>query len=274
MTTLVQDILRIRHNNSGAPQRKERAQIFEQSLVVAPNNCVHELFEAQAERSPDALALICGDREFTYRELNTRANQLARFLRRFDVGPNSLIGLCVERSAEMIVGILGILKAGAAYVPMDPSYSRHDLSFLVRHANVYVLLTQSSLQDLVPRHDGPRISLDLNWSVIAKEKKANPPRRATLRNLAYVIYSPTQQRIVRISHRGLLNYLSWGAEAYEVAKGFGSTIDASIPFDLAITRVLSPLMVGRSVLFPSDRAGNSFNDSHSEFALDNYSVVF
>ncbi len=273
MTTLVQDILRIRHNSSGAPQRKECTQRFEQSVPVSVNNCVHELFEAQADRSPEALALICGNREFTYRELNTRANQLARFLRRFDVGPNSLIGLCVERSAEMIVGILGILKAGAAYVPMDPSYSSQDLSFLMRNTNVYVLLTQSTLLDSIPRHEGPRVSLDLNWSVIARERKTNPPRRASLRNLAYVIYSPSQQRIVRISHRGLLNYLSWGAEAYEVAKGFGSTIDSSIPFDLAITRVLSPLMVGRSVLLPAERAGNSFTDSQTDFA-DDCSVVF
>lgn len=274
MTTLVQDILRVRHNSAASQQRKDSAVRFEQSVPVAPNNCVHELFEAQVDRSPEALALICGQREFTYRELNTRANQLARFLKRFGVGPNTLIGLCVDRSAEMIVGILGILKAGAAYVPMDPGYSSEQLSFLMRNSNVFVLLTQAKLVDSVPRHGGPRVCLDSNWTVIAKERKTNPPRRATLRNLAYVIYNPADQKVVRISHRGLFNYLSWGAEAYEVAKGFGSTIDSSIPFDLAITRVLSPLMVGRSVLLPDEKEARGLSDSLSDFYVNDCSAVF
>jgi non-ribosomal peptide synthetase component F len=155
----------------------------------------------------------------------------------------------------MIVGILGILKAGAAYVPMDPEDSTDRLSFMMEDANIFLLLTQSQLLDTLPRHNGPRLSLDSDWDVIAKERKTNLARRASTQNLAYVIYTSATTGFlkgVRISHRGLVNYLSWGAEAYEVVKGCGSIVDSSVPFDLAITRVLAPLMVGRSVILVTE----------------------
>lgn len=255
MATLVQDILRIGNNNARPALRKEFSLSFDAVTPGYHDRCVHELFEAQAESSPEALALISGNSEYTYRELNARANQLARFLNRFGVGPNSLVGLCVTRSPELIIGILGILKSGGAYVPLDPTHPRDMLSSMLQEARVFVLLTESNLVEWLPRHDGPRISLDSDWKVIAKEREANPIHQATPRNLAYVIHNSTMSRQpkgVMISHRGLLNYLSWGAEAYEVAKGAGSVIDVSIPFDLAITRVLSPLIVGRSVLLVGD----------------------
>jgi non-ribosomal peptide synthetase component F len=251
MATLVQEILRVGTPGARPSLRKQFSVVLDATSPAYHESCVHELFETQAERTPEALALICGNSQFTYRELNARANQLARFLNRFGVGPNTLVGLCVTRSPALIVGILGILKSGGAYVPLDPSHSREQLSSMMADANVFVMLTESDLVEWVPRHVGPRISLDADWDVIAKERKTNPPHRATPRNLAYVAYNSTltrQARGVMISHRGLLNYLSWGAEAYEVAKGSGSVIDLSVPFDLAISRVLSPLIVGRSVL--------------------------
>ena len=235
--------------------KKPQSGFDEAALAHVNDRCVHELFEAEVEQSPDMAALVCGDRQFTYRDLNERANQLAHFLIRFGVGPNSLVGLCLHRTPEMIIGILGILKAGGAYVPMDPGYSVERLAFMIEDANIFVLLTQSALLQKLPRHNGPSLSLDVNWDIIAKERKTNPHPRATPKNLAYSIYTSMgfqEARGVRISHRGLLNYLSWGVEAFQVAKGADPSLDSSIPFDLAITRVLSLLMFGRSIYLGRD----------------------
>ena len=253
MTTLVQDILRVGLDKTSRPnQDKQTWSGFRNPAGVEPHDkCVHELFERQVERSPEAIALISGEKQFTYRDLNARANQLARFLKRFGVGPDSLVGLCVERSLEMIVGILGILKARAAYVPMDPTSPSDRISHILQDANIFVSLTQSHLLGALPRHAGPRLSLDSDWDVIAKEGKNNSADRATPANLAYVIYpAGAQPKGVRISHRGLVNYLSWGAEAYELVKDAGAKVDSSISFDVAITRVLSPLIIGGSVFLP------------------------
>lgn len=255
MVTLVQDLIRVRDDGARSLQRKQSKDSYQQMSVLPLEACIHELFENEVERNPAAPAILFAETQLTYRELNNRANQLARFLRRFGVGPNSLVGLCVHRSPEMIIGILGILKAGAAYVPIDPDESHERLSFIVDDANIFLLLTESRLLEKLPRHNGPRLCLDSDWEVIAKERKGNPTRRASTRNLAYVIYTTATTGFlkgVRISHRGLVNYLSWGAEAYEVVKGCGSIVDSSVPFDLAITRVLAPLMVGRSVILVTE----------------------
>ena len=274
MATLVQDILRIGENSSARLfQHKQFLNSFNNTARAYPDKCVHELFERQVERSPEAVAVIADERQFTYRELNARANQLAHFLKRFGVGPDSLVGLCVDRSPEMLVGILGILKAGASYVPMDPSYPRERLAFMLQDANVFVLLTQSHLLDSLPSHNGPRISLDSDWDIIGKEKTYNPTSNVTPGNLAYVIYtsgSTGQPKGVMIPHRGLVNYLSWCTETYEVAKGCGAPVHSSISFDLTITSLFSPLMVGRTVFLVADGIENLVE---ALLARDNYSLV-
>ncbi|MBC8030245.1 MAG: amino acid adenylation domain-containing protein [Pyrinomonadaceae bacterium] len=275
MATLVQNLLRVGY---AAPARlSEREQFlasFNNTARTYPRDkCVHELFEKQVERSPEAIAVVSKDTQLTYAELNARANQLARFLKRFGVGPDSLVGLCVERSPEMMVGILGILKAGAGYVPLDPTYPHERLSFMMQDANIFVLLTQSHLVDSLPPHSGPRLSLDSDWDIIAKERKENTPSRATPENLSYVIYtsgSTGKPKGVMISHRGLVNYLSWCTEAYEVAKGCGAPVHSSISFDLTITSLFSPLMVGRSVFLVADGIENLVE---ALLARDNYSLV-
>ena len=272
---IVQNILRIGDDAvAGLLERKQFLAGFNNTRRAYPaDKCVHELFQKQAERSPEAIAVVAKDRQFTYAELNARANQLARFLKRFGVGPDSLVGLCVERSPEMMVGILGILKAGAGYVPLDPTYPSERLSFMVQDANIFVLLTQSHLLDTLPQHNGPRLSLDSDWDIIAKEKKENPVSRATPENLAYVIYtsgSTGQPKGVMVPHRGLVNYLSWCTEAYEVAKGCGAPVHSSISFDLTITSLFSPLMVGRSVFLVADGIENLVE---TLLARDNYSLV-
>jgi amino acid adenylation domain-containing protein len=274
MATLVQDILRIGENGAARLfHRKQFLNTFNNTARAYPDKCVHELFERQVERSPEAIAVVAGATQLTYRELNVRANQLARFLKRFGVSPDSLVGLCVDRSPEMVIGILGILKAGASYLPMDPTYPSERLSFMLKDANVFVLLTQAHLLDSLPQHNGPRLSLDSDWDIIAKERSENPTSRATPANLAYVIYtsgSTGQPKGVMIPHRGLVNYLSWCADAYEVAKGCGAPVHSSISFDLTITSLFSPLMVGRTVFLVADGIENLVD---ALLARDNYSLV-
>ncbi len=275
MATLVQEILNIRERiTGGLSLRRHVVAEFNNTAHAYPyDKCVHELFEAQVERTPSAIAVVADDRQLTYAELNERANQLARFLRRFGIGPDSLVGLCVDRSLEMIVGVLGILKAGAGYVPMDPTYPAERLAFMLQDANVFVLLTQSHLLDQLPAHNGPRLSLDSDWDVIAKERRDNLAAWANPANLAYVIYtsgSTGKPKGVMIHHRGLVNYLAWATETYEVAAGCGAPVHSSFSFDLTITSLFTPLMVGRSIFLVADGIENLVE---ALLARDNYSLV-
>ena len=144
----------------------------------------------------------------TYRELNTRANQLALYLRNIGVGPDVLVGFCVERSIEMIVGLLGILKAGGAYVPLDPAYPKERLAFMLEDAKVKVLLTQ---QQFLSSINHPRVvCLDNDWHKIATQSTHNPKSNIHAHNLAYVIYTSGSTGIpkgVSVEHRQLINYL-------------------------------------------------------------------
>ncbi|MGH7829594.1 MAG: condensation domain-containing protein, partial [Candidatus Binatia bacterium] len=124
------------------------------------DKCLHELFEAQAERTPDAVAVVCEGKKLTYRELNRRANRLARYLRNLGVGPEVLVGICMERSLEMVVGIIGVLKAGGAYVPLDPAYPKDRLAFMMEDSRVSVVLTQQELMSGLPPNNAQIVCLD------------------------------------------------------------------------------------------------------------------
>ena len=160
------------------------------------DKCLHQLFEAQAEKTPDAIAVVFEAQQLTYRELNNRANQVAHYLEKLGVGPEVLVGICMERSIEMVVGLLGILKAGGAYVPLDPGYPKERLGFMLADAQVTVLLTQkgllenagSKMDDSDCRFsilDGPKqwICLDRDWELIGRESEANPENITTAENL-------------------------------------------------------------------------------------------
>jgi len=135
-----------------------------------PDQCIHQLFEAQVERTPDAVAVVFGTERLTYHELNRRANQLAHYLRSLGVGPEVLVGICLERSLEMVVGLLGILKAGGAYVPLDPEYPKERLAFMLEDAQVSVLLTQEQLQEGLGECEAQVVCLDSGWEVISQER--------------------------------------------------------------------------------------------------------
>ena len=153
------------------------------------DKCIHQLFEAQVERTPDAVAVVFEDKSLTYRELNRKANQLAHYLQQLGVGPEVLVGIYVERSLEMIVGILGIFKAGGAYVPLDPAYPQERQAFKLADTQAKVMLTQQQLVEKLPPYEGYVTCLDTDWEKIAQESAENPVSAVTAESLAYVMYT-------------------------------------------------------------------------------------
>jgi len=219
------------------------------------NKCVHELFETQVEKTPDAIAVVFEDLQLSYRELNRRANQLAHYLRKLGVGPEVLVGICVERSIEMIVGMLGILKAGGVYVPLDPDYPKERLGFMLEDTQAGIIVTDSVSLGSLPSSSAQAICLDRDWQAVTKEPQVNPGNQTTADNLAYVIYtsgSTGKPKGVMIPHRGLVNYLSWATASYGVANGQGAPMHSSIGFDLSITSLFTPLLKGRRVVLLSE----------------------
>jgi non-ribosomal peptide synthetase component F len=194
----------------------------------------------------------------TYAELNAQANRLARHLRRLGVGPDVLVALCMERSPDMLVALLGILKAGGAYVPLDRSNPTERLALMLADARPPVVLTDASACGLLPRLDATVVRLDADRDQVARNEDTNPSGGATPDDLAYVIYtsgSTGTPKGVMIPHRGLVSYLTWCVEAYRVAEGSGAPVHSPIGFDLTVTSLFAPLLVGRTVfLLPEDDA--------------------
>jgi len=213
---------------------------------------LHQLFAEQAVRTPHRVAVTFGDANLTYAELDKRANQLAHCLREFHVAPEVRVGIFMHRSLEMMVGLLGILKAGGAYVPLDPVYPPERLAFMLADSQVSVVLTDGRLRQLVPIIEGLQIlCLDDAFEQIACIQPSYEPRSGVCpNNIAYALYtsgSTGKPKGVLVSHRGLINYLSWCCKAYEVENGAGSALHSSIGFDATITALFPPLLVGRSV---------------------------
>jgi amino acid adenylation domain-containing protein/non-ribosomal peptide synthase protein (TIGR01720 family) len=227
-------------------------------------SCLHHLIEAQVKRDSDAVAVIFGDRHLTYEALNARANQLAHHLQTLGVGPDRLVGVCLEPSVEMLVGLLAILKAGGAYVPLDPAYPSERLHWMMQDAQVAVLLTQKRLTSRLPDHDRI-LCLDEEPSPFGAYSQENPVSAVTADHLAYVIYtsgSTGRPKGTLISHRGVVNYLTWCVQAYAVEQGEGTVVHSSLAFDLTVTSLFSPLLVGRSVeLLPASLGVDSLADA-------------
>ena len=220
------------------------------------DRCIHELFEAQVERTPDAVAVIFGEQEVSFKELNRRANKLARHLRSSGVGPNVLVGICTERSIEMLVGLLGIIKAGGAYVPLDPSYPKGRLAFMLQDSGISVLLTKKRLSETLPEHGAKVIYLDSDWKLIAKESDKNFDSGATLNNLAYAIYtsgSTGRPKGVLGLHQGAINRFTWMWQTYPFEAGEVCCQKTSISFVDSIWEIFGPLLKGiKSVIVPDD----------------------
>ena len=213
------------------------------------NSCVHQLFEEQVERSPLAMAVECEGECLTYHQLNVRANRLAHHLRSLGVGPEALVGICVEPSLDMVIGLLGILKAGGAYVPLDPAYPKERLALMLADTAMKVLVTQTKFVSVLPAGTARMVCMDSPLPC-SESVQTNPVSGVSPENLVYIIYtsgSTGRPKGVMIPHRGLVNYLDWAAQAYEVEAGTGAPVHSSISFDLTITGLFTPLLVGRCV---------------------------
>ncbi|HEX9429869.1 MAG TPA: condensation domain-containing protein, partial [Candidatus Bathyarchaeia archaeon] len=214
------------------------------------DRCVHELFREQAERNPERIALTCEERWVSYRELNRRANQLARYLQGLGVGPEVAVGICLERSVEMAVALLGVFKAGGAYLPLDPESPLERLGYMLEEAGVGVALTERRLEKRLPSFWGQTVSMDAEWERIGAESEGEPDSVVIPENLAYVIYtsgSTGRPKGVMITHKGLANYLHWASEAYRIEEGEGAPVQSSIGFDLTVTSLYGPLVNGKRV---------------------------
>jgi amino acid adenylation domain-containing protein len=225
--------------------------------------CIHQLFEAQVERTPDAVAAVFQDEQFTYRELNQRANQLANLLRNHGVGPDTLVGICVQRSLEMLVGLLGILKAGGAYVPLDPTYPADRLAFMIEDAGLSLVLTQERLTSEFPAGRARLLCLDKDWPRIARESRENPVVSVAPANLAYVIYtsgSTGNPKGVMIEHRSLVNFTVTAASAYAIGPADRVLQFASLCFDISVEEIYPALTQGATVVLRTDEMISSARD--------------
>jgi amino acid adenylation domain-containing protein len=241
-----QDLLLVEWNATQAPYPRQ--------------SCIHHLFEAQIESRPDAVALVYEGARLTYRELDQRANQLARYLQKLGVGPEVLVGLCVERSLEMVVGLLGILKAGGAYVPLDPTYPAERLAFMLEDSGAPVLVTQQHLLSQLPDPAAKVVCLDADAAVLARQSQAVPVSGATPDHLAYVIYtsgSTGKPKGVQIPHRAAVNFL------WSMRRQPGLTAEdtwlavTTLSFDIAALELFLPLIVGaRGIVAGRDLAAN------------------
>jgi non-ribosomal peptide synthetase component F len=192
------------------------------SIDYPKDRCLHELVEEQAEHTPEAVAVVFESTQLTYRQLNERANQLAHHLQELGVGPDTLVGICLERSLEMVVGLLAILKAGGAYLPLDPGYPKERLAFMVNDSGAAVFLTQQGLRDQL-QVENPNcqiLCLDTEWGTIARSPTRDPISGVSPENLAYVIYtsgSTGLPRGVSVPHSAVVrlvcktSYVSLGA---------------------------------------------------------------
>ncbi|MEB3279243.1 MAG: amino acid adenylation domain-containing protein [Lyngbya sp.] len=220
------------------------------------DKCIHQLFEERAEQTPDAVALIFEKQKFTYRELNHRANQLAHYLiEKYQVKPDTLIGICFERSPEMIVGILGILKAGGAYVPLDPNYPKERFNYILEDTQLSILLTQEKLLVQLPDSVKNTICLDRDWSVIDEYSTANPITKLQPNHLSYIIYtsgSTGKPKGVMIEHRSLVNFVVSASKEYGFTSNDKLLQFASICFDLSVEEIFVCLSVGATLVLRTE----------------------
>jgi amino acid adenylation domain-containing protein len=208
---------------------------------------LHQLIEQQVERTPESIALVSGQQQLSYRELDARSNQLAHYLRSLGVTPDMPVGVLMERSVEMVVALLSILKAGGAYVPLDPQYPQERLAFMADDAKLPVLLAQRHLIDKLSAHGARVLYLDDDWSEIARQSEQPPGVPVNVDQLAYVIYtsgSTGKPKGVMVSHRGIVNRLLWMQEAYGLSVADSVLQKTPFSFDVSVWEFFWPLMTG------------------------------
>jgi len=222
------------------------------------SQCIHQWFETQVQRTPDAIAVVFADQQLTYQQLNERGNQLAHYLQSLGVKPEVFVGLCVERSLEMIVGLLAILKAGGAYVPLDPAYPTERLAYMLADAHISVLVTQDKLKAILPPPTSAlvTVTLDSDWQLIAQQSTENPVSGVQPDHLMYIIYtsgSTGEPKGVLIPHSNVVRLFQATQDWFEFNPEDVWTLFHSYAFDFSVWELWGALIYGgRLVVVPYD----------------------
>jgi amino acid adenylation domain-containing protein len=244
----------------------ERCQLVEWNQTQSSHpqdKCIHQLFEEQVERTPDAVAVVFEDLQFTYRELNTRANKLAHYLQQHGVEPEKLVGICIERSVEILVAFLGVLKAGGAYIPLDPRLPKQRSDSILLDSQLKVLITQEKLLAELPEGELHIVCLDRDWGTILQHKSDNPISAVHPQNLAYVMYtsgSTGQPKGVLIQHSSLVNHSCAIAKQYEINCSDRTLEFAIFSCDQAAEEIYPSWLSGATVVLRPDEVITSIAD--------------
>ncbi|MFI9236941.1 amino acid adenylation domain-containing protein [Streptomyces sp. NPDC053079] len=236
----------------------ERAQVIEEFNDTAgpvPEGSLSELFSAQARRRPDAVAVIHGDERLTYAELDRRANQLAHHLQGRGVGPETLVGLCVERGPEVVVAILGILRAGAAYVPIGPNHPRDRIRFVLDDAKVTTAVTQQRFTELFEAPGTDLVLLDAERETLDKQPETAPATPTSADALAYVIYTSGSTGVpkgILMPAACVINLVAWQKRALPVGPDAKTAQFAAVTFDISLQEIFSALLYGETIVIPDE----------------------
>lgn len=239
--------------------REEQRRILESwnqtDAEYEKGSCIHQLFERQAHRTPNAIAVQSEDQQLTYGELNQRSNQLARYLRNRGVGPEVRVAICMQRAPEALVGLLGILKTGGAYVPIDPSYPAERVAFLLEDSQTPILITKQHLLEALPASAAAVICIDSEWKEIARESTQNLPIITNSENAAYVIYTSGSTGTPKGTvspHRASINRFHWMWRAYPFAARDICCQTTSLSFVDSVWEVFGPLLQGAKLIIIGD----------------------
>jgi amino acid adenylation domain-containing protein len=250
-------------------ERRQLLYGWNDTAVVVPASTLPELFEAQVERTPEAIAVVYEEESLSYGELNRRANQLAHLLRERGVGPETIVGICIERSLEMVISLLGILKAGGAYLPLDPSYPAERLAYMLEDAQPLCVLIAGNAGDVLPSGTALlRLDEGKTQQQLQKQSHENPLPELKPEHPAYVIYtsgSTGRPKGAVIEHGGLLNYLTWSRDTYLNDLGRGSSVSTALAFDATVTSLFLPLVSGKTTALPSiEKKLEGFENLHTD----------
>ncbi|ESA35631.1 amino acid adenylation domain protein [Leptolyngbya sp. Heron Island J] len=237
-----------------SPNEKHRLlTVWNQNQLEYPSHqCLHQLFELQAEQTPDEIAIVLGNDHISYHALNQRANQLAHYLRAQGITSECLVGICTERSIEMVVGILAVLKAGGGYVPLDPAYPAERLAFIVEDSQISIVLSQKNSRSKIPQSDVHIVDLDVDWpNKIEHQSADNVISGVSPKNLAYLIYtsgSTGKPKGIMIQHQSAAALIGWAKTVFTPEQLTGVLASTSICFDLSVFELFLPLSSGGRVI--------------------------
>ncbi|CAC5339867.1 MULTISPECIES: non-ribosomal peptide synthetase [Planktothrix] len=234
------------------PEKQQILVEWNQTQVpYQDHQCIHQLFEEQVAKNPDAVAVIYEQECLTYQQLNQKANQLAHYLQSLGIKTEELVGVCVERSPLIIIGILGILKAGAAYLPLDPSYPPNRLIYMVEDSGVSVVLTQEKLANTLQLENLQKVYLDQDWPIISQQSSDPPVSETQAKNLAYVIYtsgSTGKPKGVLLAHKGVCNLATQQRKIFNIKAQSRVLQFASFSFDASVWEIFMALGSGATLV--------------------------